>query len=51
MARTTRPPRFDAAALFPEIAGLAKETVRLHPRPGPEPPPNASKLGSVDENW
>lgn len=45
MVRTTPAPQFDVAALFPAIAGLAKLTVRLHPRPGPEPEVNASKLG------
>jgi hypothetical protein len=56
MVRTTRAPRFDVAALFPEMAALAKQTVRLHPRPGPEPVVNASKLGGqilwpADEEW
>lgn len=56
MVRTTRAPSVDVATLFPEIAGLAKQTVRLHPRPGPEPAPNASKLGGrilwpAEEEW
>src|SRR3954468_3599301 len=56
MTRTTPPPRYDIAALFPELAPLAKQTIRLHPRPGPEPPANASKLGGhilwpADEPW
>jgi hypothetical protein len=54
--RTTRPPRYEVAALFPELVGLARQTVRLHPRRGPEPPPDASKLGGhflwpADEPW
>lgn len=56
MVRTTGAPRFDVAALIPEFASLAKQTVRLHPRPGPEPGANASKLGGrilwpADEPW
>ncbi len=56
MVRTTPAPRYDIAAIVPEIAELAKVTVRLHPRPGPEPAVNASKLGGrflwpADEEW
>lgn len=56
MVRTTPAPRFDIAAIVPEIAALAKVTVRLHPRPGPESAVNASKLGGrflwpADEEW
>lgn len=45
MTRTTLPPRFSVPALFPQLAGMARETVRLHPRLGPEPAIDASKLG------
>ena len=45
MTRTTLAPRYNVPALFPQLAGLARETVRLHPRLGPEPAPDASKLG------
>jgi hypothetical protein len=53
---TTPPPRFDAPALFPDLAGLARTAVRLHPRRGPEPPMDASKIGGrilwpADEPW
>jgi len=34
MARTTPPRRVDIAAVFPELALLARQTVRLHPRLG-----------------
>jgi hypothetical protein len=56
MVRTTRAPRFDVIALFPDLAGLAERTVRLHPRRGPEPAVNASKLGGrflwpAGEEW
>ncbi|WP_431676380.1 hypothetical protein [Kitasatospora sp. KL5] len=34
MARTTPPRRADMAAVFPELAPLARQTVRLHPRLG-----------------
>jgi len=34
MARTTPPRPFDVAAVFPELAPLARRTVRLHPRLG-----------------
>ncbi len=56
MVRTTPAPRIDIAAAIPAFAALAKQTVRLHPRSGSEPPMNASKLGgrflwSQDESW
>lgn len=56
MVRTTPAPRIDIAAEIPAFAALAKQTVRLHPRSGPEPPANASKFGGrflwpQDEPW
>jgi hypothetical protein len=45
VTRTTLPPRFSVPDLFPQLAGLARETVRLHPRVGTEPEPGATKLG------
>ena len=54
--RTTQRPRHDVADLFPELAGHARTTVRLHPRLEAEPAPEASKLGGrmrwpADEPW
>ena len=34
MARTTPPRPIDVAAVFPELGPLARQAVRLHPRPG-----------------
>lgn len=45
MTRTTPPPSHDVAAAFPELAARARRTVRLHPRLGPEPPFDTTKLG------
>jgi hypothetical protein len=54
--RTTPPPPIDITAFFPELAPLARRTVRLHPRRGPEPGPGESKVGGTflwpsDEPW
>ena len=54
--RTTQPPSRDVAQAFPELADLARTTVRLHPRREDEPPVDASKLGGrmrwpADEPW
>ena len=43
--RTTQPPSHDVAAAFPELAGMARTTVRLHPRREDEPGIDESKLG------
>jgi hypothetical protein len=45
MTRMTLPPNFSVPELFPRLADLARETVRLHPRLGTEPALDASKLG------
>jgi hypothetical protein len=45
--RTTPPPPLDIAALFPELAPLARRAVRLHPRRGSEPGPGESKVGGT----
>ncbi|WP_404868717.1 hypothetical protein ACI1MP_12915 [Kitasatospora griseola] len=55
MARTTPPRPVDIAALFPELAPLARQAVRLHPRPG-EPGVHESSVGGpllwpADEQW
>ncbi|MGX4732718.1 hypothetical protein [Kitasatospora griseola] len=55
MARTTPPRPVDIAALFPELASLARQAVRLHPRPG-EPGVHESSVGGpllwpADEQW
>jgi hypothetical protein len=42
---TTRLPRADVAALFPQLADLARRTTRLHPRRSADLPRRASKLG------
>jgi hypothetical protein len=43
--RTTPPPAVDVTTIVPELAERAKTTVRLHPRYGREPAPDASKIG------
>lgn len=45
--RTTAPPAVDVPAIAPELAGRDRTSVRLHPRFGPEPPADASKLGGT----
>ncbi|MEV4559771.1 hypothetical protein AB0K51_22625 [Kitasatospora sp. NPDC049285] len=55
MARTTPPRPVDIAAVFPELAPLARQAVRLHPRPG-EPTVHDSSVGGpllwpADEEW
>jgi hypothetical protein len=45
--RTTPPPIVDVTAIAPELAGRGRTAVRLHPRFGPEAPPDASKLGGA----
>jgi hypothetical protein len=55
MARTTPPRPVDVTALFPELAPLARTTVRLHPRAG-EPTTADSSIGGpllwpADEPW
>ncbi|GAB1822880.1 YwqG family protein [Herbidospora sp. RD11066] len=55
MGLTTPPPPVDVAALFPELAGQSKTTVRLHPRRG-TPSVTDSSMGGpllwpVDEPW
>ncbi|MEU0007822.1 hypothetical protein ABZ079_26935 [Streptomyces sp. NPDC006314] len=42
--RTTPPRPFDVAAIFPQLAPLARTTTRLHPRPG-SPSPYDSSVG------
>ncbi|MEU4116965.1 hypothetical protein AB0F71_21015 [Kitasatospora sp. NPDC028055] len=44
MARTTPPRRVNIAAVFPELARLARQTVRLHPRLG-APSAHESSVG------
>lgn len=44
---TTPPPRLDAVAAFPELAPLARTTVRLHPRRAADGPVDASKMGGT----
>ncbi|MFB7648064.1 hypothetical protein ACFC0S_14935 [Streptomyces sp. NPDC056084] len=44
MRRTTPPRPLDIAALFPELAPLARTATRLHPRPG-SPSPHDSSVG------
>jgi len=43
--RTTPAPIVDVTELVPELRGMARTTLRLHPRFGDEPSPDASKLG------
>lgn len=55
MRRTTPPRPFDVAAVFPELAPLARRATRLHPRPG-SPAPHDSSVGGpllwpADEPW
>ncbi|MEU6438995.1 hypothetical protein [Streptomyces sp. NPDC047046] len=42
--RTTPPRPLDIAAVFPELAPLARRAIRLHPRPG-APTPSDSSVG------
>lgn len=54
--RTTPKPAINIAEVFPELAAKAKQTVRLHPRRGPEPGIRESKMGGsflwpADEPW
>lgn len=44
-ARTTAPPPDDVLAVVPELKGLTKVAVRLHPRFSDEPAADRSKLG------
>ncbi|MGW4381503.1 hypothetical protein [Kitasatospora sp. NPDC004531] len=55
MARTTPPRPVDIASVFPELAPLARQAVRLHPRPG-RPTVHESSVGGpllwpADEEW
>ncbi|NUP21136.1 MAG: hypothetical protein HOZ81_34730 [Streptomyces sp.] len=55
MTRTTPPRPTDITAHFPELAALARDTIRLHPRAG-APAPTDSSLGGpllwpADEPW
>jgi len=55
MTRTTPPRPVDIAAVFPELAPLARTTTRLHPRQG-KPTPQDSSVGGpllwpIDEPW
>ncbi len=55
MSLTTPPRPFDLAALFPELAPLARTATRLHPRPG-SPTVHDSSVGGpllwpADEPW
>ncbi|HET6250822.1 MAG TPA: DUF1963 domain-containing protein [Tepidisphaeraceae bacterium] len=43
--RTTPPPRYDIANVFPKMKKLARTTVRLHPRRGNVADLHATKLG------
>lgn len=45
--RTTPEPQVDITQIFPELAAMAKQTVRLHPRRGPEPGIRESKMGGL----
>ncbi|WP_041819526.1 hypothetical protein [Streptomyces davaonensis] len=55
MTRTTPPRPVDMAAVFPELAPLARTTVRLHPRPGAPTAADSSVGGPLlwpaDEPW
>lgn len=55
MVRTTPPRPVDIASIFPELAPLARQAVRLHPRPG-TPTPYGSSIGGpllwpANEEW
>ncbi|MBA9007251.1 hypothetical protein [Thermomonospora cellulosilytica] len=55
MRRTTPPRPVDVAAVFPELAGMARTATRLHPRPG-TPTVHDSSVGGpllwpADEDW
>ncbi|MFD0354150.1 hypothetical protein ACFVHW_10465 [Streptomyces sp. NPDC127110] len=55
MSRITPPRPVDVAALFPQLAPLARPAIRLHPRPG-SPTSNDSSVGGpllwpADEPW
>ncbi|MFF4652474.1 hypothetical protein [Streptomyces sp. NPDC001380] len=55
MARTTPPRPIDVATVFPELGPLARQAVRLHPRPG-RPTIHESSVGGpllwpADEDW
>ena len=55
MSRTTPPRPVTIAAVFPELAPLARTTTRLHPRPG-KPTPQDSSVGGpllwpIDDPW
>ncbi|MDK9495090.1 hypothetical protein QEZ40_004524 [Streptomyces katrae] len=55
MNRTTPPRPVDIAAVFPQLAPLARPAIRLHPRPG-SPTPHDSSVGGpllwpADEPW
>ncbi|GHO93259.1 hypothetical protein KSF_033070 [Reticulibacter mediterranei] len=55
MTRTTPPRPVDIAAVFPELAPLARTTTRLHPRPG-NPTSWESSVGGpllwpIDDPW
>ncbi|MFI5718180.1 hypothetical protein [Nocardia sp. NPDC051750] len=55
MARTTPPRPVDIASVFPELAPLVRQAVRLHPRPG-LPTVHQSSIGGpllwpADEEW
>ncbi|KUJ66432.1 hypothetical protein ACZ90_36840 [Streptomyces albus subsp. albus] len=55
MVRTTPPRPVDISALFPELGPLAREAVRLHPRPGAPTAQDSSVGGPLlwpaDEPW
>lgn len=55
MTRTTAPRPLDVISVFPELAGMARTTTRLHPRPG-NPTVHDSSVGGpllwpADESW
>jgi hypothetical protein len=55
--RTTPPRPLDVAAVFPQLAPLARPALRLRPRPGsPSPSPYDSSVGGpllrpVNQPW
>nr|BEK70436.1 hypothetical protein KPHV_76630 [Kitasatospora purpeofusca] len=54
-SRTTPPRPLDVTSVFPDLAPLAREAIRLHPRPG-APTPYDSSVGGpflwpADEPW